>query len=173
VGSAVLRRPGFDPPPAQGEIVRLNVVCSLVIALFGIAGMAQAAPPQGLQPIEGRVVWVDFWASWCVPCRRSFPWMNTMHRKYGPQGLQIIAVNLDKDRALAERFLAETPAEFAVRLDPGAALAKEFGVQAMPSSFLIDADGNVLTSHTGFRTEDSAEYESAIQAALARPPAKQ
>jgi len=149
--------------------VRLTVLSSLAIASFGIVGMARAAPPQGLEPIEGRVVMVDFWASWCVPCRRSFPWMNTMHRKYGPQGLQIIAVNLDKDRALADRFLAETPAEFALRFDPGAALAKEFGVQAMPSSFLIDTDGNVLASHAGFRTEDSAEYERAVEAALARP----
>ena len=90
----------------------------------------------GLGPIKGKVVWVDFWASWCVPCRRSFPWMNTMHRKYGAEGLEIIAVNLDKERALADGFLAETPAEFALRFDPAGALAKEFGVQAMPSSYL-------------------------------------
>jgi cytochrome c biogenesis protein CcmG/thiol:disulfide interchange protein DsbE len=144
----------------------------LTVAVLCAAGAARAAPPPGLEPIEGRVVWVDFWASWCVPCRRSFPWLNAMQAKHGPQGLQIIAVNLDKDRALADRFLAEVPAQFALRFDPAAALAKEFGVQAMPSSFLIDADGTVLATHSGFKTADVAAYERAIEAALARASGK-
>ena len=65
-----------------------------------------------------------------------------MHRKYEAQGLEIIAVNLDKERALADGFLAEVPAEFSLRFDPAGGLAKEFGVQAMPSSYLLAADGN-------------------------------
>lgn len=145
-----------------------RVSLSIVMAFLSIVGVARAAPPPALEPIEGQVVWVDFWASWCVPCRRSFPWLNTMQRKYGHVGLQIIAVNLDKDRALADAFLAEVPSEFALRFDPGAALAKEFGVQTMPSSFLIDADGQILASHFGFRMADAADYEHAIEAALAR-----
>jgi hypothetical protein len=91
-----------------------------------------------------------------------------MQRKYGPRGLQIIGVNLDKERALADGFLAEVPAAFALRFDPAAALARQFGVQAMPSSYLLDADGNVLDSHFGFRTADSAGYEQAIEAALSK-----
>jgi len=122
--------------------------------------------------VQGKVIWVDFWASWCVPCRRSFPWMNTMHRKYAADGLEIIAVNLDKDRAFADGFLAEVPAEFALRFDPAGSLAKEFKVQAMPSSYLLDGDGNVLASHFGFKTADAPEYERAIQEALAAAPAK-
>jgi thiol-disulfide isomerase/thioredoxin len=140
----------------------------IAIAVLCSTAIARAAPPPALQPVEGRVVWVDFWASWCVPCRRSFPWLNTMHRKYGSEGLQIIAVNLDKDRALADRFLAEVPAEFALRFDPDGALAKQYGVQAMPSSFLIDSDGNVLATHAGFRTADTADYERAIKNALTK-----
>ncbi len=151
----------------------LRVSKSIAIALLCAAGFARAAPPPALEPVEGRVIWVDFWASWCVPCRRSFPWLNAMHNKYGPAGLQIIAVNLDKDRALADGFLAEVPAEFALRFDPSAALAKEFGVQAMPSSYLIDAEGNVLERHFGFKTAETADYEHAIEAALERSPAKQ
>jgi peroxiredoxin len=96
-----------------------------------------------------------------------------MQRKYGPAGLQVIAVNLDKDRALADGFLREVPAEFALRFDPSAALAKEFGVQAMPSSFLIDSDGNVLARHFGFTTADTEDYERAILAALERVAASQ
>jgi hypothetical protein len=80
-------------------------------------------------------------------------------------------VNLDKDRALADGFLTEVPAEFEVRFDPSAALAKQFGVQAMPSSFLIDSDGNVLASHYGFTTAETEKYERAIAAALDRAAA--
>ena len=133
--------------------------------------VADAAPPQALEPIQGKVIWVDFWASWCVPCRRSFPWMNTMQEKYADQGLQIIAVNVDKERALADAFLAEVPAQFSLRFDPAGNLAKQFEVQSMPSSFLLDASGKVLDKHFGFRLADSAEYERAIQAALAAAPA--
>lgn len=146
--------------------MRLKLSLSIAVALFCAMAVTRAAPLPALEPVEGRVIWVDFWASWCVPCRRSFPWLNSMHRKYGAGGLQIIAVNLDKDRALADRFLAEVPAEFALRFDPAGALAKQFGVQAMPSSFLIDADGKVLASHAGFRTADTADYERAIESAL-------
>jgi peroxiredoxin len=98
--------------------------------------------------------------------------MNTMHDKYGDQGLQIIAVNLDKERALADGFLAEVPAQFSLRFDPAGALAKQFGVQAMPSSFLLDASGNVLAQHFGFKVADAEEYEQAIAAALAAAKAK-
>ena len=152
--------------------MRLKLLLTLAAALFCAGTAAHAAPPAGLAPIEGRVVWVDFWASWCVPCRRSFPWLNSMHHKYGADGLQIIAVNLDKDRALADKFLAEVPAEFALRFDPAGDLAKHYGVQAMPSSYLIDADGNVLATHAGFRTGDAAEYEQAIANALSKSQPK-
>lgn len=145
----------------------LALVLAAIVAALG-ASEVGAAPPTGLAPVEGKVVWVDFWASWCVPCRRSFPWMNTMQRKYGEQGLQIIAVNLDKERAAADGFLAEVPAEFSLRFDPAGHLAREFKVQSMPSSYLLDADGNVLASHFGFRTADAADYEKTIQDALAK-----
>lgn len=146
---------------------------SMLAVVAGFVPMAHAAPPPpALQPIQGKVVWVDFWASWCVPCRRSFPWMNTMHQKYKDQGLQIIAVNLDRDRKAADGFLAEVPAEFSLRFDPAGELAKTFQVQAMPSSFLMDASGNVIAQHFGFKMADAEEYEQGIQAALAAAKAK-
>jgi thiol-disulfide isomerase/thioredoxin len=129
--------------------------------------LSWAAPPPELGPVQGKVIWVDFWASWCTPCRRSFPWMNTMHRKYAEQGLQIVAVNLDAERKAADGFLAETPAEFSVRFDPEGKLAQQFAVQAMPSSYLLDADGKIIASHFGFKLADAAEYEEQIKAALA------
>jgi thiol-disulfide isomerase/thioredoxin len=127
---------------------------------------ARADMPAELGEVSGRVVWVDFWASCCAPCRRSFPWMNEMLERYGDQGLQIIGINVDKERELAAAFLAETPAEFDLRYDPAGALAEQFGVLAMPSSFLLDAEGNVIVTHFGFRTADSDDYEAAIVSAL-------
>lgn len=150
----------------------VKVCLKIVVALLSIASVARAAPPAALEPVEGRVVWVDFWASWCVPCRRSFPWLNVMQHKYSAEGLQIIAVNLDKERSLADAFLAEVPAQFSLRFDPAGDLAKQFAVQAMPSSFLLDADGNVLERHFGFRTADTADYERGIREALAALPAR-
>jgi thiol-disulfide isomerase/thioredoxin len=141
----------------------LGVVATMVLAM---PGMGTAELPPGLGPVDGQVVWVDFWASWCVPCRRSFPWMNRMHARYSSQGLTIIGVNVDKTRDEAEEFLAETPADFALRFDPEGELAERFGVTAMPSSFLLDAEGNVIATHYGFRMESADEYEAAIVAAL-------
>jgi cytochrome c biogenesis protein CcmG/thiol:disulfide interchange protein DsbE len=126
----------------------------------------RADMPDGLGEVTGKVVWVDFWASWCAPCRRSFPWMNEMLERYEGQGLQIIGVNVDKEMKLAEEFLAETPAKFDLRYDPAGALAEKFGVQAMPSSFLLDANGNVIATHFGFRSADAEDYEATIVKAL-------
>jgi thiol-disulfide isomerase/thioredoxin len=136
------------------------------VALLALPSAPEADVPPALNPVEGKVVWVDFWASWCVPCRRSFPWMNQMLDRYGDQGLQIIGVNVDKERALADEFLAETPARFDLRFDPAGALAERFGVEAMPSSFLLDGEGNVIAEHYGFRYEDADDYEAGIVAAL-------
>jgi thiol-disulfide isomerase/thioredoxin len=132
------------------------------------AGTAHAELPAAFGSVDAKVVWVDFWASWCAPCRRSFPWMNAMHRKYAEQGLQIIAVNVDKERQLADEFLAETPAEFRLFFDPSGSLAETFNVQAMPSSFVLDADGNVLASHFGFKLANTEDYERAIRTALGK-----
>jgi len=152
--------------PGSGSLrsSALRLLPALVLSLSAL--IARAELPDGLGDITGRVVMVDFWASWCTPCRRSFPWMNAMQRKYAAEGLQIIAVNVDKERELAEAFLNETPAEFGLRYDPAGALASAFGVQAMPSSFLLDSSGAILAKHYGFRSADADEYEQRIRAAL-------
>lgn len=118
------------------------------------------------ESLRGQVVLVDFWASWCTPCRKSFPWMNEMKARYGDDGLTIIAINLDKDRALAEQFLADLSADFTIGYDPEAILAKQFDVIGMPSAYLIGRDGEVLSSHVGFRTGHVEDYENAIREAL-------
>ncbi len=89
-----------------------------------------------------------------------------MQTKYAAQGLEVVGVNLDADKNVANKFLKEVPARFTLRFDPAGKLATKFDVQAMPSSFLLDASGNVLASHAGFRLTDAAQYEAQIKTAL-------
>lgn len=125
------------------------------------------APNLRLADLKGRVVLVDFWASWCGPCKQSFPWMNDMHAKYGPKGLTIIGVNLDKKREDADKFLAATPAQFAVAFDSAGKVAQSYQPKGMPTSFLIGADGVVRNVHVGFRDSDRDALELELAAALA------
>jgi len=141
---------------------------ALIFLYSCLSANASAQLPEGLVAEGAQLIWVDFWASWCAPCRRSFPWMNEMQAKYSADGFSIIAVNVDKDRDLAAEFLAEYPAQFQIHYDPAGRLAEEFDVQAMPSSFLLDAQGNVIAKHYGFRLADTDEYESNIRAAIAQ-----
>jgi len=124
------------------------------------------APTLDLSAYEGKVVVLDFWASWCVPCRRSFPWLNAMREKYGDDGLVIIGVNVDRDRSEAERFLAEYPAEFTIFYDTEGRYASEYGVEAMPSSYVFGRDGELRVRHLGFKVQKQDEYEAALAAAL-------
>lgn len=119
-----------------------------------------------LAKFQGKVVYVDFWASWCGPCRQSFPWMNEMQAKYGARGLQVVGVNLDAKTDDARRFLAETPARFTIAFDPAGATPRAYGIKGMPSSVLIGPDGKVVYEHAGFKEADRAELEQAIQKAL-------
>ena len=119
-----------------------------------------------LAKLKSKIVYVDFWASWCGPCKQSFPWMNEMHAKYAARGLEIVAINVDAKQADAERFLATTPAKFTVAFDAKGVTPKQFAVKAMPTSYLIDGDGKVLLVHAGFRDADRAALEAAIDNAL-------
>ena len=120
-----------------------------------------------LESLQGRVVFVDFWASWCAPCKRSFPWMNELQRKYGDKGLAVVAINVDKRRADADRFLAQVPASFAVVYDPAGTAPAAYGVKGMPSSYLVDARGNVVEVESGFNDERAAALEARIRALIA------
>ncbi len=119
-----------------------------------------------LAAFRGKVVYLDFWASWCGPCRASFPWMTNLARTHAADSLVVIAVNLDKDRALADAFLVEHPAGFRVAFDPSGHTAEAYKVSAMPTSFLIGRDGTVLLRHAGFDARRTADVERRIQEAL-------
>jgi thiol-disulfide isomerase/thioredoxin len=158
-------------------------MATALLAVFLATSLAQAADPGqpapafalptakgevvALEKLRGKVVYVDFWASWCGPCRRSFPWMNEMQQKYGPRGLAVVAINVDKKRSDAERFLVQYPAEFTVVYDEAGTTPAAYGVRGMPSSYLIDARGNVTFVERGFLDEHKAELESRVAALVA------
>ena len=127
-----------------------------------IASSATAASSIDWAAYQGKVVLVDFWASWCEPCRQSFPWMQAMQQKYADQGLVIIAVNVDREPAKAAAFLQAHPANFAIRYDPEGRLAKQFNVQGMPSSFVLGRDGKPAAKHQGFFQAKQASYEAEL-----------
>ena len=130
--------------------------------ISAVSSNTTAANDFDLQKFHGKVVVLDFWASWCVPCRRSFPWMNSMQEKYGSDDLVIIGVNLDADNADAQAFLSETPAEFRIINDPDGTLAREHDVIAMPTSYVFDRSGNLVTRHLGFKVKRQEEYEALL-----------
>jgi cytochrome c biogenesis protein CcmG/thiol:disulfide interchange protein DsbE len=141
--------------------------CILMSICLVLAMPVHAAAPLDLTGLRGRVVYIDFWASWCGPCRQSFPWMETMKSTYEAQGLEIVAVNLDTDRADADRFLNQFHPTFNVRFDPKGDLATFYRVQGMPSSVLIDRHGVARFTHVGFRPVDGAIYEAQLRQLLA------
>jgi len=117
---------------------------------------------QMLEQHKGEVIYLDFWASWCGPCRKSFPWMNDMQSKYQQQGFAVISINLDADHELAQSFLKDHPALFSVIYDPKGLTAKKYKVKGMPTSYLIGRDGKIKKAHTGFFTKKSSIYEDEI-----------
>ena len=125
--------------------------------------------PVSLAAYKGKYVYLDFWASWCGPCKRSFPWMGELQKRYGPAGLQVVAINVDAARADAQRFLAENPADFIIAYDAEGAVAKQYAIKGMPSSVLIGPDGKVVHVHAGFNDETARSVDASIKAALAKP----
>ena len=148
--------------PLRARLVALVVAHSW----FLVSAPAPAADTFDLGQYAGKVVVLDFWASWCEPCRRSFPWLNAMHDKYGSEGLVIVGVNLDMERADAQRFLEEYPADFPIVYDANQALAREYEVVAMPSSYVIGRDGQLAARHMGFKVKQQDEYEALLVRAL-------
>jgi len=168
--------------PAMQKNIFLPAAAFLVGAFFSVKANAvdvgQAAPqftlpslmqnqPVNLQSFKGKVVYLDFWASWCAPCRTSFPLLNELHGKLKSQDFEVVAINLDEDKTNAEKFLKEIPVGFTVLHNSSGEWADNYVVESMPTSFIIDKQGVVRVIHSGFTSDDITDIEQKITALLA------
>lgn len=157
----------------RGGAAKLFLRSAVFISYLIIAGCSESTPPvefsvqtdDGIVPISkfrGEVVYLDFWATWCGPCRDSFPWMKEMQTKYKDKGLKVVAVSLDTDHALARRFADELSSNFIIGYDDAGTIANLFEVKAMPTSVIINRDGVVAEVHQGFNLGQVDTYEKSL-----------
>lgn len=120
--------------------------------------------------LHGQVILLDFWASWCPPCRASFPAMEALHKRYHDAGLAIVAVSVDESRENMERFVKSAGVSFATLRDARQKLVAAADVQTMPTSFLIDRAGRIRFVHPGFEADQTIkQYTTEIQQLLKEP----
>ena len=158
--------------------IKIQKIQLWIILLYLLSGTAVSASPApafslpgqnadiSLDDYKGSIVYLDFWASWCAPCRKSLPWMDTIQARYKDQGLTVIAINLDESREAAETFLNSMNITLKVAFDDQGTTAEAFNLVAMPTSYLIDKNGQIVQTHLGFRLRDKAVIEQSIQQLL-------
>lgn len=119
-----------------------------------------------LSELKGQVVLLDFWASWCVPCRVSFPAIDSLQKELSGRGFRALAVNVDEERRNADTFLASRPHVLTVMFDPKGRAAEAFQLQGMPSTVIIDRKGAIRYTHMGYTEKTIAQYRAEILALL-------
>lgn len=116
-----------------------------------------------LSQFKGKYVYLDFWASWCGPCKQSFPFMNSIKKQFEAKGITVLAVTVDKEAKDATEFLKDNPANFLVARDSDGKCAKEMAVKGMPTSYILDKNGEVIFTHKGFRPSDVAAITKQLE----------
>jgi cytochrome c biogenesis protein CcmG/thiol:disulfide interchange protein DsbE len=122
--------------------------------------------PFSLESLKGRIIVLDFWASWCVPCRSSFPFFNSLVEKYGSRGVRVLGLTLEDDTDAVTNFLDGVPAVFPIVRDPTGRAGEVFEVVAMPTTFLIDREGRVVARFEGSDKHTHEKLDAAVQALL-------
>lgn len=145
-----------------------NSPAPLIPAELPIADLA--GKPFSLASLKGNVVVLDFWASWCVPCRASFPYFNSLQARLGPKGLRVVGLTLEENSDAVFSFLDTIPASFAVVRDPSGQSGEAFHVVAMPTTFLIDRDLRLVARFEGGAPSTHAKLEAAIDLLLSGKP---
>ena len=116
-----------------------------------------------LSEMTGNVVLINFWASWCGPCREEMPLLNALHNKYEPLGFTVLGVNVEEDVKGARGFLKNFPVDFPVLLDSNNKVSKQFKIVAMPTTVVVDRDGNMRFLHQGYKSGDEAKYQQMVK----------
>jgi len=146
------------------------------VSLSGATGATPAAPDfkltnraggeTTLAGLRGQVVMINFWASWCGPCRQEFPALDQIYAKYKPMGFTLVGINVESERADAERFLGTQKVSFPILFDPQNAVSGSYGVKAMPTTILVDRQGRVRWQHMAYKPGDEAKYIEQLRAVL-------
>jgi peroxiredoxin len=160
----------------------LRFALGLCLGLAAVAGTASAldsgarAPELGLTDLSGKpvnaaslagkVVIVDFWATWCAPCKESMPVLEKLYQKYRGQGLVVVGVSVDEDAANVGPFIQKLKVSFPIAHDKGHKVADRFKPPKMPSSYVIDRKGIVRHVHEGFHAKDAAAFDAEVAALL-------
>ncbi len=163
------------------SLFRISCFILAMTSLSSVSAIeiGQAAPPFSLPTLQndlptslkqfaGKVIYVDFWASWCAPCRTSFPLLNQLHKKLKAQGFEVVGINLDENKANAEKFFKDHPVNFTLLRDAKGEWADQFVVESMPTSFIIDKKGVVQHIHHGFVSDDINALETKVSELLAQ-----
>jgi cytochrome c biogenesis protein CcmG/thiol:disulfide interchange protein DsbE len=166
----------------QNSLLGTSAVALLTLiqpapALFAAGRKGEAFPDlkafglEGEIPdLAGKVVLVDFWASWCGPCRQAMPVMAALHKEYSPRGFVVLGVSIDESREDMEAYLKRDPMPFAIVRDPKGRLARSLGVAGIPTSFILDRSGKIHSKHEGFGGESSRKkYVADIESLLGQP----
>lgn len=156
-------------------------LCSLVVASLQLVSALAASPKAlpaitftaadgrsiGLAELKDKVVLLDFWASWCIPCRKSFPEIDRLAKDLEPKGLAVIAVNVDEQRKNADAFLSQYPHSMTVAFDPQGTAARAFDLQGMPSSVIVDRIGHIRFTHMGYTDKTIGQFRTEVMQLLA------
>src|SRR5580704_5664069 len=124
---------------------------------------AAAGSPVGLADLKGQVVLINFWASWCGPCRQEMPVLEQLYKKYKPAGFTLLGVNVEPKSADAMGFLKATPVSFPILFDPDSKVSQLYAVPGMPSTVILDRTGKVRYVHQGYKPGDESEYQDQIR----------
>lgn len=146
--------------PSRAAVTVGQAAPQFTLPLLGASGAYQ------LSQFQGKVLYVDFWASWCGPCRQSLPLLNELRQELGAQGFEVLAINLDENPQDGLAFLQQYPVSYPVVSDPQAETPKIYGLKAMPTSYLLDKQGNIRVVHAGFKEGDIVKIRSQVMQLL-------
>ena len=154
-----------------------TLIATAVVAFPALAGELSGVAPNftlqardggqvSLSDLRGEVVMINFWATWCGPCREEMPHLEALHQRYSDLGFTLLGVNVEEDSRLSDKFLEETPVTFDILFDPQNGVSELYDVVAMPSTVLVDREGNMRFIHHGYKAGYENEYQSQVRALL-------